>query len=460
MDSKKPWSGRFAADTDHRVEGFTSSLAFDRRLYKQDIAGSIAHCQMLVRCGLLTAEEGRQIVEGLREIQQEIEAGTFPFRIEYEDIHMNIERRLIEKIGPVGGKLHTARSRNDQVTLDLRLYLREKIGDLSRQITLLQQTFLELAEQHLDQILPGYTHLQRAQPVLLAHHFLAYYEMLERDKGRLQDCLRRLNVLPLGAAALAGTSYPIDRAYVAEQLDFPCLSQNSMDAVSDRDYVVEFCAAGALLMLHLSRLCEELVLWSSAEFGFIELSDAVTTGSSIMPQKKNPDVAELIRGKTGRVYGNLMTILTVMKGLPLTYDGDMQEDKEAVFDTVDTLEACLRVLPVVLRQMEVKGERMRAAAAEGFTNATDMADYLVRQGIPFREAHRIVGQVVRYCLEQGKTLEDLTLEELHRFSPRFEPEILDQIRLEVVVDNKQVVGGTARNQVKRRIQELKARMES
>jgi argininosuccinate lyase len=457
MGRQKPWSGRFTAETHQIIEQFTSSLAFDRRLYKQDIAGSIAHCRMLVKCHLLTEEEGKQIVQGLEEIQAEIEAGTFPFRTEYEDIHMNIEKRLIEKVGAVGGKLHTARSRNDQIALDIRLYLREKIGDLTQQIVALQQALVEIAEQHLDQILPGYTHLQRAQPVLLSHHLLAYYDMLDRDKERLQDCLKRVNVLPLGAAALAGTSYPIDRAYVATQLDFPRLSQNSMDAVSDRDSLIEFCAAGALIMMHLSRLSEELVLWSTAEFGFIEFSDAVTTGSSIMPQKKNPDVPELIRGKTGRVYGNLMTLLTVMKGIPLAYNSDMQEDKEAVFDTIDTLEACLRVLPIILEQMEVKGKRMQVAAQEGFTTATDVADYLTRKGVPFRESHSIVGKLVRYCLEQGKTLDALSLEELQSFSSLFEATVFDHLHVEKSVENKRAVGGTARQNVEQRIRTIRER---
>ncbi len=455
MEQKKPWSGRFTAETNRSVEHFTSSLAFDRRLYKHDIAGSIAHCRMLVKCGMLTEEEGKRIVQGLEEIRAEIEAGSFPFRIEYEDIHMNIEKRLIEKIGPVGGKLHTARSRNDQVALDLRLYLREKIYDLLQDISTLQQTLVDLAEQYLDQPLPGYTHLQRAQPVLLSHHLLAYYEMFSRDTERLEDCLKRVNVSPLGSAALAGTSYPVDRMYVATQLDLPRVSQNSMDGVSDRDFAVEFCAAGALIMMHLSRLCEELILWSSAEFGFIEFSDAVTSGSSIMPQKKNPDVAELVRGKTGRVYGNLLSILTVMKGIPLAYNSDMQEDKEAVFDTVDTLEACLQVLPILLRNMTVKGERMRKAAMEAFTTATDMADYLARKGIPFRDAHSIVGKVVRYCIDQGKTLESLSLEELQLFSSSFDATVFDHIRLEQSIENKLAIGGTARVNVQQRIRAIR-----
>ena len=452
----KAWGGRFSQPTHEIVEHFTASIPFDRRLYAYDIQGSIAHCRMLARCDVITHDEASAIIHGLQEIESEIERGEFAFDVRWEDIHMHIERRLIEKVGPVGGKLHTARSRNDQVALDVRLYLRDEMRTILHDIRQLQRTLIDLAERHLDVIMPGYTHLQRAQPIRLAHHLLAYDEMLERDHQRFTECLTRVNVLPLGAGALATTTYPIDRAYVAHLLDFPAIAENSLDAVSDRDFVIECCADAALVMMHLSRLSQELTLWCSAEFGFIELSDAFSTGSSIMPQKKNPDVAELVRGKTGRVYGHLQGVLTVMKGLPLAYNSDMQEDKEALFDVIDTVKACLRVFAPMLATLSLRPERMRSAASEGFGTATDMADYLAAKGLPFRQAHEIVGRIVRHCLDQQQTLDDLSLEELHAFSPLFESDVYEAIALDASVDRRQVRGGPARALVTARIKAVRA----
>jgi argininosuccinate lyase len=451
----KAWGGRFSQPTHELVEHFTASIMFDRRLYAYDIQGSIAHCRMLARCGIITDEEASTIIHGLQEVEAEIERGTFVFDVRWEDIHMHIERRLIEKVGAVGGKLHTARSRNDQIALDVRLYLRAEIRTILHDIQQLQRTLVDLAERHLDVIMPGYTHLQRAQPIRLAHHLLAYDEMLERDHARFTECLARVNVLPLGAGALATTTYPIDRAYVAHLLEFPAIAENSLDAVSDRDFVIECCADAALLMMHLSRLGQELTLWCSAEFRFIELSDAFSTGSSIMPQKKNPDVAELVRGKTGRVYGHLQAVLTVMKGLPLAYNSDMQEDKEALFDVIDTVKACLRVFAPMLATLTVDPERMRSAAAEGFGTATDMADYLASKGLPFRQAHEIVGRIVRHCLAQRRTLDDLSLEELQTFSRLFERDVYAVIALEASVDRRQVRGGPARALITERLKAIR-----
>jgi len=452
----KAWGGRFSEPTHELVEQFTASIMFDRRLYQDDIQGSIAHCRMLAKCAIIADDEAATIIQGLQEIAEEIARGEFVFDVRWEDIHMHVERRLIEKVGPVGGKLHTARSRNDQVALDVRLYVRHEIRTILAAISRLQRTLVDLAERHLDQIMPGYTHLQRAQPIRFSHHLLAYYEMLERDQQRFGDCLRRVNVLPLGAGALAATTYPIDRAYVAQLLDFPALAENSLDAVSDRDFVIECCAAASLLMMHLSRFSQEITLWCSAEFGFIELADAFATGSSIMPQKKNPDVAELVRGKTGRVYGHLQGVLTVMKGLPLAYNSDMQEDKEALFDVIDTVKACLQVFPPMLETLSLRHERMYHAAAEGFGTATDLADYLAGRGTPFRQAHEIVGRVVRYCLEHHRTLEGLTLAELHTFSPLFDSDVFAAIALEAAVDRRRVHGGPARALVAERIRGIRA----
>ena len=441
--SKKLWGGRFSGETHKQVEAFTASIHFDRRLAPYDIAGSIAHARMLGKCGLLSKAEAEAIVLGLTEIGEEIAQGRFRYDVALEDIHTHVERRLIEKIGDAGGKLHTARSRNDQVALDLRLYLRDAIGKVQEQLRTLQGVLVQQAEVHLGTVMPGYTHLQRAQPVLLAHHLLAYFEMFQRDRERFADCLGRVNVLPLGAGALAGTTLPIDRAYVAKLLDFPQVARNSIDAVSDRDFAIEFLACCALLAMHLSRLAEELVLWASAEFAFVELPDAFTTGSSIMPQKKNPDVAELMRGRTGRVYGALISLLTLLKGLPLSYNRDLQEDKEPVFDATDTIQHILEVLPPMLSAMTFRPERMREAASSGFLNATDLADYLVRKEVPFREAHEIVGRIVRECLETKERLEDLSIARLRRYSPAFGPDVAKFISLDACVERRRSEGGTS-----------------
>jgi len=382
--ASKPWSGRFTEKTDKLVEEFNASISFDKRLYKHDIMGSITHARMLAKVGILTKKEVDKIISGLKAIEKEIVAGKFRFTPDLEDIHMAIEKRLIEKIGPVGGKLHTARSRNDQVALDVRLYLRDEIKEIQSLIRDLQKALVNVAKKNLDCIMPGYTHLQRAQPILFSHHLLAYYEMLKRDHERIADCLTRVNVMPLGAGALAGSPYPLDRDFVAKELGFAKPTDNSLDSVSDRDFCIEFCGAASILMMHLSRLSEEFILWSSQEFGFIELSDAFSTGSSIMPQKKNPDVPELVRGKTGRVYGNLLSLLTTMKALPLAYNKDMQEDKEALFDTVDTVKDCLKVFSPMLTTMKINKKKMLNATKQGFLTATDAADYLVKKGVPFQ----------------------------------------------------------------------------
>jgi len=449
--SDKPWAGRFTAPTDAFVEEFTASITFDQRLYRYDIEGSIAHARMLARQAIIAEDEAQTIITGLKEILAEIEAGQLAFKVSLEDIHMNIEARLIEKIGAVGGKLHTARSRNDQVALDVRLYLRDEITAITEFHGQLQEALLEQAEKNLHVIMPGYTHLQTAQPVLFAHHMLAYYEMLKRDGERFCDLFKRVNVLPLGAGALAGTTFPIDREYVAEQLGFAGVTRNSLDTVSDRDFAIEFCAAASILMMHLSRFSEELVLWSSADFRFVELSDAFCTGSSIMPQKKNPDVPELVRGKTGRVYGNLVSLLTLMKALPLAYNKDTQEDKEPLFDTIDTVKGSLKVFAAMVREMEVNADSMRVAAARGFSTATDVADYCVRKGIPFRNAHEIVGKTVRYCIEQGKDIPELTLEEFRQFSAAIDRDIYDYVTLEASVNARRATGGTARAAVEREL---------
>jgi argininosuccinate lyase len=445
------WGGRFAQRMDPGAEAFTASLAFDRRLWPHDIEGSRAWARALHRARLLTEDELAALLRGLDAVQAELADGRFPFRQELEDIHLNIERRLTELAGPVGGKLHTGRSRNDQIALDERLYLREILGLVDRGVRDVQAALLERAEEHLDAPMPGYTHLQRAQPVLLAHHLLAYVFMLQRDRERLADCARRNNVLPLGAAALAGAAFPIDREALARDLGFDAPTANSLDAVSDRDHLIEFLAAGAVLGMHLSRLAADLALWATSEFGFVEFSDAFATGSSIMPQKKNPDVAELIRGKAGRLYGNLMSLLTVMKGLPLTYNSDMQEDKEAFFDTVDTLEAVLRVLPPMLRSLTFRVERMREAAGANYSTATDLADYLVRKGLPFREAHEIVGRVVRHGIANKRELGEMSLEELRGFSPLIGADVHAALSVEASLAARAVTGGTAPEAVARAV---------
>ncbi len=449
--SDKLWAGRFTQPTDAFVEEFTASIQFDQRLYRYDIQGSIAHCRMLARQGIIGEDEAETIVAGLTDILAEIERGEFAFRVDREDIHMNVEARLIEKIGPVGGKLHTARSRNDQVALDVRLYLRDEVDAIADALTQLQGALLDQAEANLDVIMPGFTHLQTAQPILFAHHMLAYVEMLGRDAGRLRDLRARLNVLPLGAGALAGTTFPIDREWVAAQLGFDGVTRNSLDSVSDRDFALEFCSFAGILMMHLSRFSEELILWSSADFAFIELSDSFCTGSSIMPQKKNPDVPELVRGKTGRVYGNLVSLLTLMKSLPLAYNKDMQEDKEPLFDTLDTVRGCLKVFAPMIAGMTLRPDRMRLAAGRGFSTATDIADYLVRKGLPFRNAHEVVGKTVRYCIETGKDIPELTLDEFRGFSTDIEADIFACVTLEASVNARKATGGTARTAVEREI---------
>ncbi len=454
--SKKLWGGRFTQPTDKFVEEFTASIEFDQRLYRYDIQGSKAYAEMLGRQGIIAVEEADQIIVGLNGILEDIETGQFEFSVALEDIHMNIEARLIERIGAVGGKLHTGRSRNDQVAVDIRLYLRDEIDTILGYLKKLENSLLQQAEQNLDVIMPGYTHLQTAQPVLYSHHMLAYREMIARDSSRLHDLRVRFNVLPLGAGALAGTTFPIDREWLAEQLGFAGVTRNSIDSVSDRDFAIEFCSFAGILMMHLSRLSEELVLWSSADFNFIELSDAFCTGSSIMPQKKNPDVPELVRGKTGRVYGNLISLLTLMKALPLAYNKDMQEDKEPLFDTIDTVKGSLKVFADMIAELKVKGDNMRIAAARGFSTATDVADYCVRKGLPFRQAHEVVGKTVRYCVEMGKDIPELSLAEFREFSDLIEADIYGFVTLEASVNARKATGGTAREAVERELSRLKS----
>lgn len=452
---KKPWSGRFTHKTSGIVESFTESISFDRRLWKHDIRGSIAHAKMLAKQEIIPAKDADAIVKGLLEISAEIESGKFRFTAELEDIHMNIEAALAKKIGPAGKKLHTARSRNDQVALDIRLYLREETEDIISKVLRFQQTLLSIAEKHIDTIMPGYTHLQRAQPVLLSHHLLAYIEMLERDRGRFADSLERLNVLPLGACALAGTTLPSDRTFVARELGFKTVSANSIDTVSDRDFAVEFLSCACICIMHLSRLAEELVLWSTEEFRFIEISDEFTTGSSIMPQKKNPDVAELIRGKTGRVYGNLMSLLTLMKGLPLSYNRDMQEDKIPLFDTVDTLKICLEVINAMFPGITFNRKRLSATAGEGYSTATDIAEYLVKKGVPFREAHEITGRIVLHCLKKNIALHELDLKDLKAFSTVISRDIFPCLDPVASVMGRSSYGGTSPSQVIKQIRRYK-----
>jgi len=447
--SGKTWGSRFGEAADPTAQAFTASLRFDRRLWAHDIEGSAAWARALGRAGLLTTAERDELLRGLAAVAAEIESGRFPFRPELEDIHTNVERRLIELVGPVGGKLHTGRSRNDQIALDERLYLREIIGHVDAGLREIQAALVARAEEHADAPMPGYTHLQRAQPILLAHHLLAYVLMFQRDRERLADGRARVNMLPLGASALAGAAFPIDREALARELGFAAPTANSLDAVSDRDHVLEFLGAAAILGMHLSRLAADLTLWATSEFGFVEFADAFATGSSIMPQKKNPDVAELIRGKSGRLYGNLVAVLTTMKGLPLTYNSDMQEDKEPLFDTVDTLEAIFRVVPPMLGTLTFKVERMREAAGANYSTATDLADYLVRKGMAFREAHEVVGRTVRHGLATGKELSQLSLEEFRRFSPLIGPDVHDALTVESSLNARAVLGGTAPGAVKR-----------
>ncbi|MGB5259198.1 MAG: argininosuccinate lyase [Gammaproteobacteria bacterium] len=456
--TSKPWGGRFTESTDAFVEDFTASIVFDQRLYRHDIAGSIAHARMLAHVGIITDAEAAQIVSGLEQIRAEIEQGDFSWSVGLEDIHMNIEARLIERIGETGKKLHTGRSRNDQVATDLRLYLRDEIDALTTVLRRLRLALIELAEREADTIMPGFTHLQVAMPVSFGHHMLAWEAMLERDHQRLLDCRKRVNSMPLGAAALAGTSFPIDRAFTARLLAFDMPASNSLDAVSDRDFVIEFCAAATMIMMHLSRFSEELILWSSAQFGFIELPDRFCTGSSIMPQKKNPDVPELVRGKSGRVTGHLVSLLMLMKGQPLAYNKDNQEDKEPLFDTVDTLHGSLRVFADMMPTIELRHARMQAAARQGFPTATDLADYLVRKGIAFRDAHEIVGRAVRFGVDQGKDLADMTLEELRAFSGVIEDDVFAVLTLEGSMAARNHTGGTAPQQVRTAATAARARL--
>ncbi|GAB6040978.1 argininosuccinate lyase [Endothiovibrio diazotrophicus] len=446
--TEKPWGGRFTESTDAFVEAFTASVAFDRRLAPYDIQGSIAHATMLAEVGVLTGEERGAIVDGLNAILAEIEAGQFPWSVSLEDVHMNVEARLTDRIGLAGKKLHTGRSRNDQVATDVRLWLRAEIDALINEVKRLQEGVIGVAEREAESIMPGFTHLQTAQPVTFGHHLLAWNEMLERDRGRLADCRKRLNRSPLGAAALAGTTYPIDRARTAQLLGFDGPTENSLDSVSDRDFAIEFTAAASVIMMHLSRMSEELILWASAQFNFIDLPDRFCTGSSIMPQKKNPDVPELVRGKSGRVFGHLIGLLTLMKGQPLAYNKDNQEDKEPLFDTVDNLFGSLRAFADMVPALIVKREVTREAAMRGFSTATDLADYLVRKGVPFRDAHEIVGSAVRLGVDTGRDLSEMKLDELRGFSEAIGADVFEVLTLEGSVAARDHIGGTAPNQVR------------
>jgi argininosuccinate lyase len=457
--STKPWSGRFNEPTDAFVEAFTASVDFDRRLYHYDIQGSIAHARMLAKQGILSDDERDHIIQGLEQIRARIASGEFQWSVALEDVHMNIESALTEAIGDAGKKLHTGRSRNDQVATDIRLWLRDEIVNLRESIETLQRALLEKAEQEANTILPGFTHLQTAQPVTFGHHLMAWFEMLERDRERLADCYRRTNIMPLGAAALAGTTYSIDRQMTAELLGFRAAAENSLDAVSDRDFAIEFCAAASILMMHLSRFSEELIIWSSAQFGFIELSDSFCTGSSIMPQKKNPDVPELIRGKTGRIFGHLIGLLTLMKGQPLAYNKDNQEDKEPLFDTVDNLKGSLKVFAAMVPAISCRKEAMRQAAMQGFATATDLADYLVRKGIAFRDAHEVVGKAVAFGVSQSRDLSEMTLQELQQFSTEIDEDVFEILTLEGSVSARKHIGGTAPEQVRAAIVRARDRLQ-
>ena len=455
----KVWGGRFQTDMDEMVERFNASISFDARLYTQDIEGSMAHCRMLAKQGIISDEEASQILDGLAEIKREMNRGEFSIDELQEDIHSLVEQALVEKIGSVGEKLPTGRSRNDQVSLDVRLYVREAIYRVADLVGEMQRALVSLGEKNIDLIVPGYTHLQRAQPVLLAHHLLAYYEMLKRDRQRFQENLKRVNILPLGSAAVAGSTFDLDREMVAKELGFDAISENSMDAVSDRDFVIEFLFASSVLMMHLSRLCEELIIWSSQEFGFIAFPDAFCTGSSIMPQKKNPDLPELIRGKTGRVYGHLMALLTTMKGLPLSYNKDMQEDKEALFDTYDTVEQCLLVMSRLLKEISLNGEMMKKATEQGYLVATDLADYLVGKGMRFRKAHETVGKMILFALDQKKELNQLTLEEMKGFARQVEKDVFDWLEPASCIKRRYHPGGTGPEMVKRSLEKAREELE-
>lgn len=455
----KLWGGRFTKNTSGIMEEFNASIGFDKRMYAEDIEGSIAHCTMLAKQEIIAEDERDIIIEGLKKVLVEIESGKFEFSISDEDIHMSIEKRLIQIVGPVGGKLHTARSRNDQVAVDVRLYLKKEITEIKELMKHLQKTIVNNADRYKDVILPGYTHLQRAQPILFGHHLMAYYEMFKRDISRLEDCYDRMNLMPLGAGALAGTTFPIDRHFVAEKLGFPAPTENSLDTVSDRDFIIEINFVISMIMMHLSRFSEEIIIWSTTEFGFVTLDDTYSTGSSIMPQKKNPDAAELLRGKTGRVYGNLMGILTVMKGLPLAYNKDTQEDKEGVFDSIDTVKIALTVFEGMLDTMKVNQDKMKAAIYEGFTNATDVADYLAKNGMPFRDAHKVVGEIVLYCEEKKKLISEMGLDEYKKFSELFKDDVTEKVSIEGCVRERNSYGGTSYREVQRQIDNAKKNMQ-
>lgn len=455
----KLWGGRFTKEENALVNHFNASISFDQRFYRQDIRGSIAHVTMLAKQGILTDTEKEQIVEGLNGILSDVETGALEIDPSAEDIHSFVEATLIERIGDVGKKLHTGRSRNDQVALDMKLYTRDEIGELDALVRELLETILKIMEENLETYMPGFTHLQKAQPVTVAHHFGAYFEMFLRDRSRLSDIRRRMNTCPLGAGALAGTTYPLDREYTASLLGFDHATRNSMDSVSDRDYLIELCSAMATIMMHLSRFSEEIILWNSNEYQFVELDDAYSTGSSIMPQKKNPDIAELVRGKTGRVYGALTSILTTMKGIPLAYNKDMQEDKEMVFDAIDTTKGCLALFTGMIATMRFNKETMKKSAMNGFTNATDAADYLVNHGIPFRDAHGIVGRLVLYCLDKGISLDEMKLEEYKAISPVFEEDIYEAISLKTCVEKRTTLGAPGPSVMKNVTEEYKKLLE-
>ena len=445
------WGGRFTKETDKLVYNFNASISFDQKFYAQDIRGSIAHVTMLQKQGILTKEEKESIIEGLKGIQADVENGTLEITDEYEDIHSFVEANLIDRIGDAGKKLHTGRSRNDQVALDMRLYTRDEIEALDTLLKELLEVLLKLMKEHIETYMPGFTHLQKAQPVTLAHHLGAYFEMFKRDRLRMKDIRKRMNYCPLGAGALAGTTYPLDREYTAELLGFDGPTLNSMDSVSDRDYLIEMLSAMSTVMMHLSRFCEEVIIWNSNEYQFVEIDDAYSTGSSIMPQKKNPDIAELVRGKTGRVYGALMSLLTTMKGIPLAYNKDMQEDKELVFDAIDTTKGCLALFTGMLRTMRFRKQRMEDSAKNGFTNATDAADYLVNHGVPFRDAHGIVGQLVLYCIDKNIALDDMSLEEYKAISPVFEEDIYEAISMKTCVEMRNTIGAPGKSAMEQAI---------
>lgn len=450
----KLWSGRFQKETNEELNDFNSSIHIDSRMYKEDIEGSIAHVIMISNCGIISGDEGDLIVKGLQNILKKIENNEINFSKNQEDIHMNIETLLIQEIGEIGKKLHTARSRNDQVALDTRMYIKKQILEINKLILEFQKVLSKKIKENINTIMPGYTHMQRAQPITFAHHLLAYSEMFKRDYERLEDCYKRANTMPLGSGALATTTYPINRVMVKELLKFNRLSINSIDAVSDRDFILELASNISIIMMHLSRFSEEIIFWCSSEFSFIELDDAYSTGSSIMPQKKNPDVAELVRGKCGRVYGNLVGLLSMMKSLPLAYNKDMQEDKELIFDSIDTLRICISIFSEMVDTLKVKKENMKNACKDGFINATDLADYLVKKGVAFRDAHKITGELVYFCIENNKVLEELTIEEMQKFSQAFQDDVYEYIDIELCVENRKVIGGPSSIQTKERLEEL------